>query len=83
LGDGEIVAFDTHDARVVATIPNVSAVHGVLVIPECRLSSPRRPERMKCCNRREDPQDRRGRAGRCVPRRHRVCARCIQAIRFR
>jgi len=34
LGDGEVVAFDTHDARVIATITNVSAVHGVLVIPE-------------------------------------------------
>ncbi|SAK95944.1 YVTN beta-propeller repeat-containing protein [Caballeronia catudaia] len=34
LGDGEVLAFDTHSARVIATIPNVSAVHGVLVVPE-------------------------------------------------
>jgi DNA-binding beta-propeller fold protein YncE len=34
LGDGEVVAFDTHDARVIGTITNVPAVHGVLVIPE-------------------------------------------------
>ncbi|VXC69263.1 conserved hypothetical protein [Burkholderia sp. 8Y] len=34
LGDGEVVAFDTHDARVISTIKNVSAVHGVLVVPE-------------------------------------------------
>lgn len=34
LGDGEIVVFDTQHARVVATIPHVDAVHGVLVVPE-------------------------------------------------
>jgi DNA-binding beta-propeller fold protein YncE len=34
LGDGEIVAFDTQDARVTTTIPDVAAVHGVLVVPE-------------------------------------------------
>lgn len=34
LGDGEVVVFDTSAGRVVATIPEVAAVHGVLVVPE-------------------------------------------------
>lgn len=34
LGDGEIVVFDTRDTSVIATIPGVAAVHGVLVVPE-------------------------------------------------
>ncbi|SAL88618.1 YVTN beta-propeller repeat-containing protein [Caballeronia arvi] len=34
LGDGEIVVFDTQEARVTATIKNIAAVHGVLVVPE-------------------------------------------------
>ncbi|HEJ9827526.1 TPA: hypothetical protein ACRL78_002650 [Pseudomonas aeruginosa] len=34
LGDSEIIAFDTKDARVITTIPGVTSVHGVLVVPE-------------------------------------------------
>jgi DNA-binding beta-propeller fold protein YncE len=34
LGDSTIVAVDTRTRRVVATIPKVSQVHGVLAIPE-------------------------------------------------
>ena len=34
LGDGEVVAFDTRAARVIARIPDVASVHGVLAIPE-------------------------------------------------
>ncbi|WP_341319570.1 hypothetical protein WN982_39740 [Paraburkholderia sp. IMGN_8] len=34
LGDGEIVVFDTRAARVIARIPDVASVHGVLAIPE-------------------------------------------------
>lgn len=34
LGEGSVIVFDTKTRRVVATIRNVSAVHGVLVIPE-------------------------------------------------
>jgi DNA-binding beta-propeller fold protein YncE len=34
LGDGNVIVFDTQARRVVASIPNVSAVHGVLAIPE-------------------------------------------------
>ncbi|BBQ03412.1 hypothetical protein BSFA1_85400 (plasmid) [Burkholderia sp. SFA1] len=34
LGDGEVVAFDMSAGRVVATIPEVAEVHGVLVVPE-------------------------------------------------
>ena len=34
LGDGEVVVFDTRAARVIARIPDVASVHGVLVIPE-------------------------------------------------
>jgi DNA-binding beta-propeller fold protein YncE len=33
LGDSEVVVFDTRAARVVARIPNVASVHGVLAIP--------------------------------------------------
>ncbi|MFM0204928.1 YncE family protein [Paraburkholderia fungorum] len=33
LGDGEVVAFDTRAARVIARIPDVGSVHGVLAIP--------------------------------------------------
>ncbi|ONT70929.1 hypothetical protein A8E45_37420 [Burkholderia cenocepacia] len=33
LGDGEVVVFDTLASRVVARIPGVSAVHGVLAVP--------------------------------------------------
>jgi YVTN family beta-propeller protein len=34
LGDGEVVVVDTSGGRVVATIPKVADVHGVLVVPE-------------------------------------------------
>ncbi|NPT58434.1 YncE family protein [Paraburkholderia elongata] len=34
LGDGEVVVFDTRAGRVVARIPDVASVHGVLAIPE-------------------------------------------------
>jgi len=34
LGDGEVIVFDTRAGRVVARIPDVASVHGVLVIPE-------------------------------------------------
>lgn len=34
LGDGEVIAFDMRESRVVGRIANVSSVHGVLVIPE-------------------------------------------------
>lgn len=34
LGDGNVIVFDTETRRVAATIPNVSAVHGVLAVPE-------------------------------------------------
>ncbi|WP_233805608.1 YncE family protein [Paraburkholderia sp. HP33-1] len=34
LGDSEVVVFDTLASRVVARIPGISAVHGVLVAPE-------------------------------------------------
>jgi YVTN family beta-propeller protein len=34
LGDGEVIAFDTRKARVVARIPDVASAHGVLVVPE-------------------------------------------------
>ncbi|MFM0033675.1 YncE family protein [Paraburkholderia strydomiana] len=33
LGDGEVVAFDTSAGRVIARIPDVASVHGVLAIP--------------------------------------------------
>jgi YVTN family beta-propeller protein len=33
LGDGEVVVFDTRAARVIARIPNVASVHGILAIP--------------------------------------------------
>ncbi|MFP3567089.1 hypothetical protein [Paraburkholderia sp. SIMBA_030] len=33
LGDGEVIAFDTRTARVIARIPDVASVHGVLAIP--------------------------------------------------
>jgi YVTN family beta-propeller protein len=33
LGDGEVVAFDTRAARVIARIPDVASVHGMLAIP--------------------------------------------------
>lgn len=34
LGDSAVVVFDTARRKVVATIPDVSAVHGVLYVPE-------------------------------------------------
>jgi DNA-binding beta-propeller fold protein YncE len=34
LGDDTVVVFDTRELRVIATIPQVSQVHGVLYIPE-------------------------------------------------
>jgi YVTN family beta-propeller protein len=34
LGDSEIVVFDTLTSRVVARIPEIAAVHGVLIVPE-------------------------------------------------
>ncbi|WP_394304617.1 YncE family protein [Pseudomonas danubii] len=34
LGDGEVIAFDMRESRVVGRIANISSVHGVLVIPE-------------------------------------------------
>jgi YVTN family beta-propeller protein len=34
LGDGQLVVFDITRQRIVATIPNVARVHGVLVVPE-------------------------------------------------
>lgn len=34
LGDGEVIAFDMRESRVVGRVANVSSVHGVLVIPE-------------------------------------------------
>ncbi|TAN02492.1 MAG: YncE family protein [Rhodanobacteraceae bacterium] len=34
LGDNAVVVFDTRRSKVVATIPDVSRVHGVLAIPE-------------------------------------------------
>jgi len=36
LGDSHVVIFDIARQRVVATIPNVARVHGVLVVPELR-----------------------------------------------
>ncbi|WP_321803089.1 YncE family protein [Burkholderia sp. BCC1993] len=33
LGDGEVIAFDTHASRVTARIADVSSVHGVLAVP--------------------------------------------------
>jgi YVTN family beta-propeller protein len=34
LGDGEVIVFDAHASRVVARIPDLASVHGVLAIPE-------------------------------------------------
>ncbi|MFX1677379.1 YncE family protein [Paraburkholderia sp. A2WS-5] len=34
LGDSEVVVFDTRASRVVARVPGISSVHGVLVVPE-------------------------------------------------
>jgi DNA-binding beta-propeller fold protein YncE len=34
LGDSEVVVFDTVASRVVARIPGISAVHGVLAVPD-------------------------------------------------
>jgi DNA-binding beta-propeller fold protein YncE len=34
LGDSEVIVFDTLGSRVVARIPGIAAVHGVLVVPE-------------------------------------------------
>jgi YVTN family beta-propeller protein len=34
LGDGEVIVFDAHASRVVARIPDVASVHGVLAIRE-------------------------------------------------
>ncbi|KVH46837.1 hypothetical protein WJ39_16250 [Burkholderia diffusa] len=34
LGDGEVIAFDTHASRVTGLITGVSSVHGVLAVPE-------------------------------------------------
>lgn len=34
LGDGEVLVFDTRGDRVLARIPDVASVHGVLAIPE-------------------------------------------------
>ncbi|MCC8404440.1 YncE family protein [Paraburkholderia sp. MMS20-SJTN17] len=34
LGDSEVIVFDTLASRVVASIPGISAVHGVLAVPE-------------------------------------------------
>jgi YVTN family beta-propeller protein len=34
LGAGTMVVFDTKEQRVVAEIPNIKSVHGVLVVPE-------------------------------------------------
>lgn len=34
LGDGTVIVFNTTANRVVASIPNVSAAHGVLAVPE-------------------------------------------------
>ncbi|CAB3807293.1 YncE family protein [Paraburkholderia fynbosensis] len=34
LGDGEVIVVDTRAARVIARIPDVASVHGVLAIPE-------------------------------------------------
>ena len=34
LGDSDVVVVDTHRRRVVATVQNVSAVHGVLAVPQ-------------------------------------------------
>src|SRR5258708_14436373 len=34
LGDGEVIVFDARASRVVARIPDVASVHGVLAIPE-------------------------------------------------
>jgi len=34
LGDGVVTVFDTHRHRVIADIPGVNSVHGVLAIPE-------------------------------------------------
>lgn len=34
LGDSEVIVIDTKARRVVATVPNVSDVHGVLAVPE-------------------------------------------------
>lgn len=33
LGDGDVIVFDTKTNRVLATVPNVSDVHGVLAVP--------------------------------------------------
>ncbi|SPB14899.1 PE-PGRS family protein PE_PGRS18 [Caballeronia novacaledonica] len=34
LGDSEVLVFDTNADRVIATVPGVADVHGVLVVPE-------------------------------------------------
>jgi YVTN family beta-propeller protein len=34
LGDSSVIVFDTQSRRVVATVPDVSAVHGVLAVPQ-------------------------------------------------
>ena len=34
LGDSNVIAFNTVTQKVVATIPNTSMVHGVLVVPQ-------------------------------------------------
>lgn len=34
LGDGEVTVVDTRQRRAIATVPNVSEVHGVLAVPE-------------------------------------------------
>jgi YVTN family beta-propeller protein len=36
LGDGEVIVVDTKGRRVLVTIPDIKAVHGVLVVPELR-----------------------------------------------
>lgn len=33
LGDGEVIVVDTNASRVIARIPDISSVHGVLAIP--------------------------------------------------
>ena len=36
LGDSNVVVFDTAREQIVATIPNVARIHGVLVVPQLR-----------------------------------------------
>lgn len=47
LGDSSVIVFDTQAQRVVKRIPDISKVHGVLVIPELGRAMPQPPEPTK------------------------------------